>query len=162
MVYSLDVNGEYKSVKSKLLRLSLLFSLILTIVIIGDVLLIALSKDNYIVQYIIASIITVLFAWFAIYFFFNIFNKVNNRYRYFKGYQNGLTQTDEVEFIKQGSDMVYINGVYAYPLFLRFTSGLEQKDKIIYTLEENLHYEMGDKLTITTYQRILIQAERHV
>ena len=54
MSYRLDVNNEYNLVKSKLLRLSLLFALVLTLVLVGDVLLVALSGEEYIAQLIIS------------------------------------------------------------------------------------------------------------
>lgn len=161
MIYRVDVSHEYQSVKSKLFRISLLFSIIFTLVIIGDVLLITLSKENYLIPMIISIVISVLFVWFAIYFFTNIFSDVNNQYRYFKGYESGLHPTDEVEFLKQSDELCYINGLYVYPLFVRYKSNLNVQDKVIFTFAEKLNYQMGDKLTITTYQRILVEAELH-
>ena len=161
MIYRVDVGHEYQSVKSKLFRISLLFSIIFTLVIIGDVLLITLSKENYLVPMIISIVISILFVWFAIYFFTNIFSDVNNQYRYFKGYESGLHPTDEVEFLKQSDELCYINGLYVYPLFVRYKSNLNVQDKVIFTFAEKLNYQMGDKLTITTYQRILVEAELH-
>lgn len=161
MIYRVDVSHEYQSVKSKLFRISLLFSIIFTLVIIGDVLLITLSKENYLVPMIISIVISILFVWFAIYFFTNIFSDVNNQYRYFKGYESGLHPTDEVEFLKQSDELCYINGLYVYPLFVRYKSNLNVQDKVIFTFAEKLNYQMGDKLTITTYQRILVEAELH-
>ena len=161
MIYRVDVSHEYQSVKSKLFRISLLFSIIFTLVIIGDVLLITLSKENYLIPMIISIVISILFVWFAIYFFTNIFSDVNNQYRYFKGYESGLHPTDEVEFLKQSDELCYINGLYVYPLFVRYKSNLNVQDKVIFTFEEKLNYQMGDKLTITTYQRILVEAELH-
>ena len=161
MSYSLDVSYEYQSVKSKLLRLSLLFALILTLVLVGDVLLITLSQENYIPFLIIAIVISVLFSWFAIYFFTNIYSDINNRYRYFKGYDSGLKPVEEVEFIKQTNELFYINGVYVYPLFVRYSYNLTKVDKVIFTFKENLGFKDGDRLTISTYQRILVSAEVH-
>lgn len=161
MHYSVDVNNEYQIIKKKLFRLSLLFSLILTVVIVADVLLVTLSKEDYVVCYIISIVISILFAWFAIFFFTNIYNEVNARYRYFKGYESGLKPTDEVLFIKQSEELCYVNGLYVYPLFVSFVSNLDTKDKIIYTLSKKLNFAAGDKLTITTFQRILIEAEKH-
>ena len=161
MNYSLDVSYEYQKIKSKLLRLSLLFALILTLVLIGDVLLITLTKEDYLPFMIIAIIISVLFSWFAIYFFTNVYADVNNRYRYFKGYESGLKPTEEVEFIKQSDELCYINGVYVYPLYVRYSYNLSKVDKVIFTFKERLGLKDGDKLTITTYQRILVKAEVH-
>ena len=161
MHYCVDVNNEYQNIKKKFFRLSLLFSLILTVVIVADVLLVSLSQEDYIPCYIISIVISVLFAYFAIFFFTNIYNEVNARYRYFKGYESGLKPTDEVLFIKQSEELCYVNGLYVYPLFVSFVSNLEKTDKIIYTLSKKLNFETGDKLTITTYQRILIEAEKH-
>lgn len=161
MNYSLDVESEYKVVKSKLFRLSLLFASILTIVIVADVLLIKLSGEFYTPQLIIAIVISILFSWFAIYFFSNIYSEVNSRYRYFKGYESGLKPTEEVEFIKLSNEICFINGVYAYPLYVRYSQGLSKIDKVIFTFSNHLNYESGDKLTIVTYQRILIKADKH-
>ena len=161
MDYSVDVAGEYQKIKSKFLRYSLLFSAVLTAVLVGDVLLVALSGENYKAQLIIAIVITILFSWFAIYFFTNIYSDVNNQFRYFRGYESGVKATEEVEIIKKGSELTYVNGLYVYPIQIRSHSGLDSKDKIIFTFADNLNYEIGDKLTITTYQRILINVEKH-
>ena len=161
MTYSVDVNHEYQIIKSKLFRLSLLFSCILASVILTDVLLVTLTKGNYLVSMIIAIVITILFSWFAIFFFTNIYSEVNAQFRYFKGYESGLKSVDEVEFVAQSKKLCYVNGLYVYALRVRFISNLEAKEKIIYTLKEKLNFQEGDKLTITTYQRILINAEKH-
>ena len=160
MDYSVDVNGEYQKVKSKFFRISLLFSLILTAVLVADALLIILSKESYKVQLIIAIVITILFSWFAIYFFVNIYSDVNARYRYFKGYESGLKAIEEVEVLKKGNELTLINGLYVYPLYIRSFAGINSQDKVVYSLEET-NYQPGDKLTITTYQRILLKAESH-
>lgn len=161
MHYQVDINDEFKKAKSRYLRYSLLFSLILTIVIVGDVLLILLSKEDYLIYLIIASIVTILFIWFAIYFFTVIYSDINNRYRYFKGYESGLKPVEEVEFIKKSDELCYVNGLYVYPLFVTYKEGINEQNKIIYALNKDVNYEMGDKLTITTYQRILLEAEKH-
>lgn len=161
MNYQVDVSNEYQKAKSIFFRYSLGFSLLLTAVIVGDVLLIALANEDYLVNLIISIIITVLFTWVAIYFFTNIYSEINARYRYFKGYESGIHPTDEVIFIKKSDELSYINGLYAYPVAVRYISNLESQDKIIYTLDKDLDIAEGDKLTITTYQRILINAEKH-
>ena len=161
MSYRVDVSFEYQKAKSTNLRYSLLVALILTVVIVADVLLVTLAKENYLVNYIIASVITVLFAWFAIFFFTNIFKDINDKYRFYRGYESGLKPVEEVEFIKKEDTLCYVNGLYVYPLHLRFFDGLVEKEKVIYTLDNSLKYQEGDKLTITTYQRILMKAEKH-
>ena len=158
--YCVDVNGEYLKAKSKLFRSSLLFSLIFTVVIVADVLLVILAGEEYFVNYIISSVITVLFIWFAIFFISNAYSDLNARYRYFKGYQSGLQPTDEVIFIKKNDELCYVNGLYVFAVFVRYVSTLGEQEKIIYTMD-NLEYQPNDKLTITTYQRILIKAEKH-
>ena len=162
MDYSVDVSSEYQQIKSKYFRYSLLFSSILTAVLIGDVLLITLSKEHYKLYMVVAIVITVLFIWLAIFFFTNIYKDINERYRYFKGYESGIKSTEEVEVLNLSEEQCLVNGLYVYPLFIRSYSGLTSTDKIIYSLEKNLDYKPGDKLTITTYQRILVTAERHV
>ena len=161
MRYSVDVSHEYQLIKTKFLRLSLLFSLILTLVILGDVLLITLSKENYLPQLIIAIVITILFAWFSVFFFTNIYNETNSQYRYFKGYNSGLQPVEEVEFLSQSEEVCYINGLYVYPVYVRYMTNLSAQDKVIFTLKEKLPFESGEKLTIKTYQRVLMDAERH-
>ena len=161
MNYSVDISNEYQKAKSIFFRYSLAFSLLMTAVIVGDVLLIALAGEDYLVNLIISIIITILFAWASIYFFTNIYSEVNARYRYFKGYESGIQSVDEIIFIKKSDELSYINGVYAYPMAVRYISNLESQDKIIYTLDKDLDLAEGDKLTITTYQRILIKAEKH-
>ena len=157
----MDVSHEYELIKTKFLRLSLLFSGILTLVILGDVLLITLSKENYLPQLIIAIVITILFAWFSVFFFTNIYNETNSQYRYFKGYNSGLQPVEEVEFLSQSEELCYINGLYVYPVYVRYMTNLSAQDKVIFTLKEKLPFMSGDKLTIKTYQRVLMDAERH-
>ena len=159
--YCVDVNGEYIKAKSKLFRFSLLFSLLLTVTIIADVLLVILAGEKFFVNCIISSVITVLFIWFAVFFISNIYSDLNARYRYFKGYQSGLQSTDEVIFIGKSDDLYFVNGLYVYSVFVRYVSTLGEQDKIIYTMN-NLEYQPNDKLTITTYQRILVKAEKHL
>ena len=160
MNYQLDVSKGYQVSKKHFLLLSLLFSLIFTVVLISDVLLVVLSNDNYIVALIISIVITVLFAWFAIYFFYNIYADVNNEYRFYKGYESGLKEIGEVIYINQDTELTYINGLYAYPVHVAYINGLEKTDKVIYTIEK-LDYRQGDKLSIITYRRILVKVELH-
>ena len=158
MDYSVDIESEYQKAKSKIFRLSLLFSLILTITIISDVLLIVFAKEEYLVNLIISIIITIAFLWFAIFFISMIYKDVNDRYRYFRGYDSGLKATDDVIFIEKEDELTYVNGLYVYLVRVRFNEGLKSQDKIIYTLNKDLDFKKGDKLTITTYQRILTKA----
>ena len=162
MNYSVDVSYEYKLARSKFLRVSLFYSLLLTIVIVADVILVSIPTEEYLPFYIIATIVTSLFACFSIYFFTNIYGDINSRYRYFKGYDSGLKPTEEVEFLKKSDELCYINGLYAYPVFVRYFIGINCQDKVIFCLKNDLQYEMGDKLTIVTYQRILMKAEKHL
>lgn len=161
MNYSVDIEYEYQKAKSVFLRWSLLFSLVFTLVLIADVLLIALAGEYYTVNLVISIIITTIFVWFAIFFFSNVYGDVNNRYRYFKGYESGLKSNEEVEFIKKSDELCYINGLYVYPVYVRYSVGLSKTDKVIFAFDNNTNFEMGDSLTITTYQRILIKAEKH-
>ena len=160
MNYQLDVSKGYQVSKKHFLLLSLLFSLIFTVVLISDVLLVVLSNENYLVALIISIVITVLFTWFAIYFFYNIYSDVNNEYRFYKGYESGLKEIGEVIYINQDTELTYINGLYAYPVHVAYINGLEKTNKVIYTIEK-LDYRQGDKLSIITYRRILTKAELH-
>ena len=161
MTYSVNVSNEYQKAKSRLFRYSLAFSLLLSTLIIGDVLLVVLANEEYLVNLIVSIIITILFTWGAIYFFFNIYTELNAKYRYYKGYDSGIQSTDEIVVGKKSDELCYINGLYAYPLMVKYVSTLGEQDKIIYTLDKDLDLAEGDKLTITTYQRILIKAEKH-
>ena len=152
---------EYQKAKSNYLRLSLIFSSIFTCVLVADVLLILLAGEDYQINLIIAIIVSILFLWFAIYFFTNIYPDINNIYRYFKGYDSGLKPTDEVIFLEYSDELAYINGLYVYPLIVKYVSNLEGTDKIIYSFENNLNIKKGDKLTVTTYQRIILKMEKH-
>lgn len=160
MDYRVDIENEYKKAKSTFLRQSLLFSLILTLVLIGDVLLVTLSGENYVVNLIIAAVITTLFSWYAIFFFTNIYGEINSRYRFYKGYDSGLKPVEEVEFLSQRGEILYVNGLYVYELSVRYFEGISHQDKIIYCFDK-LDFEVGDKLTIETYQRIIVKAEKH-
>lgn len=159
--FSIDVSKEFQTSRSKCFRLALLFSLIFAAVIVGDVLLIALANEEYLLNLIISIVITILFVWFTIFYFFNIYNKVNARYRYFKGYNSGIPSTDEIVFLKKSDELCYMNGLYVYPLIVRYVTNLTEQEKIIYSTSNNWDLETGDKLTVTTYQRIVIKAEAH-
>ena len=161
MEYKVNVEDEFNKAKQTYFRFSLLFSIISIIVIGGDALLITLSKESYMVQYIIATIITILFGWYAIFFFSTIYRDINARYRYFKNYESGLKANDEVEFIRQDNELQLVNGLYVYPLYVKYFEGINTEEKIIFTLADKINFQEGDKLTITTYQRVLIKAERH-
>ena len=161
MNFSLDVKTEYQRAKSNLLRCSLIFSGIFTLVLIADVLLVTLSGENYTVSLIISIILSILFVWFAIYFFLNIYKDINSKYRFFKGYDSGIKPTEEVEFLKKSDELCFINGLYVYPVYVRYFIGINCQDKVIFAFKNDLNYEMGDKLTIETYQRIIIKAEKH-
>lgn len=161
MDYSVDVTYEYQKARSVFLKWSLLFSGVLTAVIVGNVLLVMLAGEYYAVNLVVSIIITILFMWFAIYFFSNIYGDVNSRYRYFKGYESGIKPIEEVEFLKKSDELCYINGLYVYPVYVRYAIGLNRIDKVIFAFNNDIKFEMGDLLTITTYQRILLKAEKH-
>ena len=161
MDFSVDVQNEYQNAKSVFFRWSLLFSSLLTLTLLGDFLLVALAGEYYTVNLVIAIVISILFSWFALFFFTNIYGDINGKYRYFKGYESGIKPTEEVEFLSKSEELCFINGLYVYPLYVRYAVGLNRIDKVIFTFNNNINFEMGDKLTITTYQRILIKAEKH-
>ena len=161
MNYSVDVKQEYEKARSIFLRWSLAFSSLFTLVIIADVILILLAGEFYTVNMVISIIITIIFVWIAIFFFTNIYGDINNRYRYFKAYESGLKSNEEVEFLKKSDELCYINGLYLYPVYVRYSIGLNKIDKVIFAFSNDINFEMGDELTITTYQRILIKAEKH-
>ena len=161
MSYEVDVKHEYELSKAKFLKLSLLFSALLTIVIVAIVLMIVLTKEDYLPFLIISIVISVLFVWFAIFFFTIIYNEINAKYRYFKGYDSGIKPTDEVIFLRKNDEVCLINGLYVYPVHVKYVSTLKEETKVIYTLVNQLNFDNGDKLTVETYQRILIKAEKH-
>ena len=161
MNYSVNVQQEYQKAKSIFLRWSLAFSGLFTLVLIADILLISLAGEYYTVNLIISIVITTIFAWCVIFFFTSIYGEINNRYRYFRGYESGLKSNEEVEFLKKSDELCYINGLYVYPVYVRYAIGLNRIDKVIFAFDNNIDFEMGDSLTITTYQRILIKAEKH-
>ena len=158
MNYSLDVSIEYQKVKKKMLLFSLLFAFIFSLVIVSDALLIVTSGQNYTINLIISIIVSVIFIWFAIYFFTTIYKEIDKRYRFFKGYESGLKEQEEVDFISCDDEIAYVNGLYVYPLHVVYKNGLESQNKIIYS-SVKLQYKNGDKLLITTYQRILIKID---
>ena len=160
-MYQVDVNKEYQKAKSNFLRYSLLFSLIFSLVLVTDALLILFAGEDYQINLLITIIISILFLWFAIFFFTNIYQDINNRYRYFKGYDSGIKPTDEVIFLASSDELAYVNGLYVYPLMVKYVSNLEEVEKIIYSFDKEINYEQGDKLTITTYQRIILKMEKH-
>lgn len=161
MNYQVDIKDEYRKAKSKLFRYSLLVSGVLLVAIVADVLLVLLAGENFRANFVIASVVTILLAWFLIFFFSSLYGDVNSRYRYFRSYDSGEKPVEEVEFLGKSEELCFINGLYVYPLYVRYSIGLNVQDKVIFTLDNNLDYEMGDKLTIETYQRILMKAEKH-
>ena len=161
MGYYVDIDNELKQAKATFLRYSLIFSTALTITLIADTLLIVFSKENYTLNFIFASLITILFSWYAIFFFSSIYRDVNGKYRYYKNYESGVKEDAEVKFIARSGELTYINGLYVYPLKVKYVYGLTEEEKIIYTLSKDLNFKEGDKLTISTYQRIIMKAEKH-
>ena len=161
MSYSVDTKEQYNLAKKKYLRYSLLFAGILTVVLIADTLLVALAGENYTCNYLLATIITILFSWFTIYFFTTIYKDINYSYRYFKSIDSGLTQNGEVIYLSKENNLCQINGLYVYPLHVKYIEGINEEEKIIFSIDENINFDKGDKLTISTYQRILLKAERH-
>ena len=161
MFYSVDLNSEYKKSKTKFLSYSLLFAFILAAVLTCDTLCVALSKEDYNVALIITMVVTVLFCWFAIFFFSCIYNDINARYRFFKGVNSGQVPTEEVIFVSMNPEMVIMNGLYVYAINVKYEQNFITRDKLIYTFEPNLDLKQGDKIAITTYRRILLKAEKH-
>ena len=64
-------------------------------------------------------------------------------------------------FLASSDELAYVNGLYVYPLMVKYVSNLEEVEKIIYSFNKEINYEQGDKLTITTYQRIILKMEKH-
>ena len=151
MKYSVDVEREYKKSKSKFLRASLLFSSIFALVLLADTLLVIFAKENYTVPLIISITISILFAWFAIFFFSNTYRDINSEYRFYRGYEKGEKQEEEVMFLSQEKEMVFMDGLYVYAVNVQYEQNFIIRDKLIYTF----------KMTIKTYRRILIDAEKH-
>ena len=87
--------------------------------------------------------------------------ELNARYRYFKGYDSGVKPIEEAQFLSQDNELCYVNGLYVYPVHIRCYEGLKTVDKIIYAIPNDLGYKAYDRLTITTYQRILVESENH-
>lgn len=160
-MYQVNVNQEYQKAKSNYLRISLIFSSIFTCVLVADFLLILLAGEDFKINLLISIIISILFVWFAIFFFTSIYPDINNRYRYFKGYDSGIKPTDEVVLIESIDELAYVNGLYVYPMMVKYVSNLEETEKIIYSFDKNVSFEKGDKLTVTTYQRIILKMEKH-
>lgn len=161
MSYCVDIKQEYQKARSSFLKWSLAFSALFTLVLISDFLLVYLAGEYYTVNLVISIVVTILFAWIAIFFFGNIYNDVNSRYRYFRGYESGIQSNEEVEFLRKSDELCYINGLYVYPVYVRYAIGLNRIDKVIFAFDNKIDFEMGDKLMITTYQRILVKAEKH-
>ena len=157
----MDVSKEYQTARKSLFALSLLFSLLFSVVLIADVLLVVLANEDYLVNLIISIVISILFVWFAIYFFSNIFNDANEKYLFYRGYESGLKEEGEVELVSIDDELRYMNGLYVYAVSVRYINGLERIDKIIYSVNKDLGFRVGSKLSITTYRRILTKARLH-
>ena len=68
---------------------------------------------------------------------------------------------DEVIFLEYSDEITYVNGLYVYPILVKYVSNLDGTDKIIYVFDNNLGFKKGDKITITSYQRIVLKMEKH-
>ena len=161
MNYQLDISKEYQNARKKVTLLSLAFSLIFSLILIADVLLVIFASEDYKLNLIIAIIISILFAWGAIFFFPNFYNEAFQKYSFYKSYESGLKETAEVEFDEQINEPVVKNGLYTYPVHVTYIDGLDKTSKVIYVTEK-LNFKRGDKLTITTYQRVIIKVESHL
>ena len=162
MNYQLDISKEYQNARKKVTLLSLAFSLIFSLILIADVLLVIFANEDYKLNLIIAIIISILFAWGAIFFFPNFYNDIFKKYTFYKSYESGLKETAEVEFDEQINEPVVKNGLHLYPVHVTYLDGLSRVSKVIYSLEKDLNFKKGDKLTVTTYQRVIIKAEPHL
>lgn len=163
MNYQMDIGKEYKNAKQTMLITSLTFSLLFSIVIIADVLLVVLANDNYLVNLIISIVVTVLFTWFTIFFFYNIYNDALAKYLFFRGYESGIKEVAEVEFDQEIDEPMIDNKnpLYAYPVRITYIDGLNKIHKVIYTFEKDLGFKKGDKLKVVTYRRVIVKAELH-
>ena len=161
MNYQLDISKEYQTARKKVTLLSLAFSLIFSLILIADVLLVIFANEDYKLNLIIAIIISILFTWGAIFFFPNFYNEVFAKYSFYRGYESGLKEISEVVFDKEIDEPVVKNGLYTYPVHVTYIDGLEKTNKVIYVTEK-LNFKKGDKLTVTTYQRVIIKAEPHL
>ena len=164
MNYQLDISREYQNARKKVTILSLTFSLIFSLILIADVLLVIFANEDYKLNLIIAIIISILFTWAAIFFFGNFYNEALGKYLFYKSYESGLKEEAEVIFEKKIDTPVMTNrnGLITYPVHVTYINSLTKTHKVIYTVEKNLGFEEGDKLTIITYQRVIIKAERHL
>lgn len=161
MSYSLDISKEYNAANKSVWTYSLIFSLTLTLTLIGDVLLVIFSNNDYLANYILSTLLTIIFGWWAIFFFTSIYKDINERYRYYKYIESGIKEESEVIFIEEIKDLTYVNGLYVYPIRVKYLLGISEEEKIIYTLEDKLDFNKGDKLSISTYQRILLKADKY-
>ena len=164
MNYQLDISKNYQSARKKMTLLSLSFSLVFSLVLIADVLLVIFANEDYKLNLIIAIIISILFTWAAIFFFGNFYNEALGKYLFYKSYESGLKEEAEVIFEKQIDTQVMTNrnGLITYPVHVTYIDGLTKTHKVICTVEKDLGFKEGDKLTIITYQRVIIKAERHL
>ena len=165
MNYQLDISKNYQSARKRMTLLSLSFSLVFSLVLIADVLLVIFANEDYKLNLIIATIISILFTWAAIFFFGNFYNEALEKYLFYKSYESGLKEEAEVIFEKQIDKQVMTtnrNGLITYPVHVTYIDGLTKTHKVICTVEKDLGFKEGDKLTIITYQRVIIKAERHL
>lgn len=164
MTYQLDISKEYLNARKVMRLFSISFALIFSIVLITDVLLVIFANEDYLINLIIAIVISILFTWFAIFFIPNFYNDAFNKYRFYKGYESGLKEVAEVEFVKEDIEITSTNknGLYTYPVHVTYIDGLTRTDKVICSINKDLGFKKGDKLTITTYRRVIIKAESHL
>ena len=164
MNYQLDISKNYQSARKRMTLLSLSFSLVFSLVLIADVLLVIFANEDYKLNLIIAIIISILFTWAAIFFFGNLYNEALGKYLFYKSYESGLKEEAEVIFEKEIDEqtMTNRNGLITYPVHVTYIDGLTKTHKVICTVEKDLGFKEGDKLTIITYQRVIIKAERHL
>lgn len=164
MTYQLDISKEYLNARKVMRLLSTSFALIFSLVLIADVLLIVFANEDYLINLIITIVVSILFAWFAIFFISNFYSDAFNKYRFYKGYESGIKEVAEVEFVKEDTEETSTNknGLYAYPVHVTYVDGLNRTDKVICSFNKDLGFKEGDKLTITTYRRVIIKAELHL
>ena len=164
MTYQLDIGKEYLNARKMMRVFSISFALLFSLVLIADVLLVVFANEDYLINLIIAIIISILFAWFSIFFIPNFYNDAFNKYKFYKGYESGIKEVAEVEFVKEEVELTNTNknGLYTYQVYVTYIDGLTRTDKVICSFNKDLGFKKGDKLTITTYRRVIVKAELHL
>lgn len=154
-----DVNNEYKKAKTKMNNATVLFIILFALTIIISYVLIITRENHVKLNMIFTMIVSIAFVFYAISFFSLSYPGLNNALRFYEGFERGIKVTDIVKIKSIDNEIKEVNGFDCYPMHITVFDGIDEADKTVYVFDRNININKKDKLSLTSYQRIVISIE---